>query len=79
MTNHIIEKIKNKISECIQHMRITSCTEDNQRSITGFAGLKNLGNFGLTKSGQNLTKNVTKNTNLYLTKNPDKFGKNEDQ
>ena len=44
MTNHIIEKIKNKISECIQHMRITSCTEDNQRSITGFAGLKNLGN-----------------------------------
>ena len=25
-------------------MRITSCTEDNQRSITGFAGLKNLGN-----------------------------------
>ncbi len=25
-------------------MRITSCTEDNQRSLTGFAGLKNLGN-----------------------------------
>lgn len=25
-------------------MRITSCTEDNQRSSTGFAGLKNLGN-----------------------------------
>ncbi len=25
-------------------MRITSCTEDNQRSFTGYAGLKNLGN-----------------------------------
>lgn len=25
-------------------MRITSCTEDNQRSCTGYAGLKNLGN-----------------------------------
>lgn len=25
-------------------MRITSCTEDNQRSVTGYAGLKNLGN-----------------------------------
>ena len=25
-------------------MRITSCTQDNQRSSTGFSGLKNLGN-----------------------------------
>jgi uncharacterized UBP type Zn finger protein len=25
-------------------MRITSCVEDNQRSLNGYAGLKNLGN-----------------------------------
>lgn len=25
-------------------MRITSCTEDNQRSATGYAGIKNLAN-----------------------------------
>jgi len=25
-------------------MRITSCTEDNQRSSTGYVGLKNLAN-----------------------------------
>jgi len=44
MTNYVIKKIKKQIYECIEHMRITSCTEDNQRSATGYAGLKNLGN-----------------------------------
>ena len=44
MTNYIIEKVRTNISECIEHMRITSCVEDNQRSATGFMGLKNLGN-----------------------------------
>jgi uncharacterized UBP type Zn finger protein len=44
ITNYIISKVKTQISECIEHMRITSCTEDNQRSINGYAGMKNLGN-----------------------------------
>lgn len=26
LTNYIISKVKNQISECIEHMRITSCT-----------------------------------------------------
>lgn len=43
-TDQIIEKVKETIEDKAQRMKIVYCNEFKERSPTGYAGLKNLGN-----------------------------------